>query len=200
MGVCGAFLAGEWAVVLVNGDVLKPAIAFQILDALPPGLHHEQNLVVGQILELAVVFRRLDDNFVRAHRLHLVIDSVGAPFGISLNAIERVRVREYRDLRRTLRRQAKKGVPGIRFLGTKRTAARGFAGVFPVSHDHPTARDGIFTKFHEKILSQGGGLQKDSFGRGKRIQENVAPASRRHLCDGWRAEKSPARRPRYENP
>ena len=130
---------------------------------------HQQDLVVGQILELAVVLGRLDDDFVRAHRLHLVVDPVGAPLGIALHAVERVRVRQDRDLRRAMRREAKKRGLGIRFLGTKRTAARGFAGVFAVPDDHPTARDGIFTKFHERILSQGGGLQKDSFGWRRKI-------------------------------
>jgi hypothetical protein len=85
--------------------------------------------------------------------------------------------------------QTKKSVPGIRFLGTKRTSASGFADVPPVSHDHPTARDGIFTKFHEKILRQGGGLQKDSFGQGKKISEddseNDSPDLAARRSDSW---------------
>ena len=177
MGV-RAFLAGQRAVILVDGNVLEPAVALQILDALPPGLHDQHNLIVGQILELAVVFGRLDDDFVRAHRLHLVVNSVGAALGVALHAIERVRMREHGDLRRALRGQTKKSGLGIRFLGTKRAAARGFAGVFPVSHDHPTARDGIFTKFHGRILSQG-----------ERIAEGFIRPEKRNFMERIRRSK-----------
>ena len=97
-----AFLAGEGTVILVDGDILEAAVALQILDAMPPGLQDQQNLIVGQILELAVVFGGLDDDFVRAHRLHLVVAPVGAALGIALDAVQRIRVRQHRNLRRAL--------------------------------------------------------------------------------------------------
>ncbi len=45
------------------------------------------NLVVAQILQLAIVFRRLDDDFIGAHRLHLVVDSIGATIRVAFDAI-----------------------------------------------------------------------------------------------------------------
>jgi len=164
-----AFLARKGPVILVDRDILEAAVALQILDAMPPGFQNKQDLVVGQIFELAVVFGGLDDDFVRAHRLHLVVAPVGAPLGIALHTVERIRVRQDRNLRRAMRREAKKCVLGARFLGAKWASARGFTGVSAVADNHPTARNGIFTKFHEWILRQGGGLQKDSFGRRRKI-------------------------------
>jgi hypothetical protein len=62
-----------------------------------------------------------------------------------------------------------------------------------MSHDHPTARDGIFSKFHERILRQRGGLQKDSFGQGKKIREdnpeNDSPDFPARRSDSWVADR-----------
>ena len=88
-----SFLARKWAVILIGRDIFKPAVALQILDALPPGFQNQKNLVVAQILKLAIVFGCLHDDFVGAHRLHLIVDSVGPALGITFHAKERVRVR-----------------------------------------------------------------------------------------------------------
>ena len=49
------FLSGQRPVILVDGNIFEAEVALQILDALPPGLHHQQDLVVAQVLEFAVV-------------------------------------------------------------------------------------------------------------------------------------------------
>jgi hypothetical protein len=88
-----AFLARKWAVILIGRDIFEAAVTLQILDALPPGFQNQKNLVVAQILKLAIVFGCLHDDFVGAHRLHLIVDSVGPALGITFHAKERVRVR-----------------------------------------------------------------------------------------------------------
>jgi hypothetical protein len=83
----GALLPGERPIILVDGDIFEPEVALQIFDALSPGLHDQHDLIVGQILKLAIVFRRLDDDFIRAHRLHLVVDPVGPTIRVAFHAI-----------------------------------------------------------------------------------------------------------------
>ena len=140
-----AFLARKWAVILVGRDIFEPAVALQILDALPPGFQDQENLVVAQILKLAVVFGCLYDDFVGTHRLHLIVDSVSPALGIAFHAKERVRVRKHDYLREPLSREAEKRILGARFFGTEWTAAGCFASVFPMPDDYPTPRDRIFT-------------------------------------------------------
>jgi hypothetical protein len=47
------------------------------------------------------VFRRFDDDFVGTHSLHGVVHSIGAPPGISFDAIKRVWMRQNQDLPRS---------------------------------------------------------------------------------------------------
>ena len=115
-------------------------------------VHLERCRACQQLLVQIGAVRRaqvLNDDLVRANRLHLIVDPVGAPLGIAFDAIQRIGMRKHSDLRWTLRGQAKKRIAGIRFIGAKRTATRCCTRVVPVPYDHPTARDGIFTKFHE---------------------------------------------------
>ena len=88
---------GWLALVLKHGDVLKARVAFQINNPQRIGREHQLDLLVGQPRERPVVVGRLDNNFVRAHRAHAVVDAFrGAP-QVAFNLVKRRQMRTHPD-------------------------------------------------------------------------------------------------------
>ena len=142
-------LSRRGAVIAKCADVLKAPVAFQIRDAQGNGFQHARDFIVGHMRQRPSVVRAFDDDFMRAHRMHAVVNACGGALRMALDAIERLRVRNHANLRRPVRRQ---GEQRRSFFPrrAKRTRAGAVNLRLALSGDYPTARDGVFSKFHQR--------------------------------------------------
>ena len=81
--------------------------------------------------------------------MHAVVDACGGALRMALDAIERLRMRNHANLRRPVRRQGeqRRSLPPASKTDTRR---RGVNLRLALSGDYPTARDGVFSKFHQR--------------------------------------------------
>ena len=145
------FLSSSLTVILENADVFKPAVALQVLK---PHRGQSQKLFylwVGDVPYVPVVSRVFEQNLVRAHRSHPVVEAVtAAARGFALNMIKRLRMH---DGPRRPRAAIQTGQIGNNFrrLGVRpaeaaRARVRSIIDNI-VARDHPRTGDGIFTEF-----------------------------------------------------
>src|ERR1700686_2166571 len=83
------FLAGVLAMVFEQADVLDARIALKIEDALGDQAEKVSNLIVAGAPQMRVVSRVFDQHFMRADRVHAVINAVAAAAGFALDAVKR---------------------------------------------------------------------------------------------------------------
>ena len=81
-------LAGVKTEVLEDTDVLEASIFLQVLDALRAKREILLDLAVVGVPQLAVVAGVFDDDFVRANRLHGVVEAVARAAGIAFDVID----------------------------------------------------------------------------------------------------------------
>ena len=89
-GGMAEFLAGILAIVLEQADVLDARVTLKVENALGGKAKEVRDLVVAGVPQMAVVVRIFDQHFVRADRVHAVVDAVAAAAGFSFNAVERL--------------------------------------------------------------------------------------------------------------
>jgi hypothetical protein len=92
--------------------------------------------------------RSLDDDFVRAVRRHPVVYSLRGASRVAFDMVERAEMRKRADLPGTFRGQIEKHPRLETVLRAERARVRRDFFRGGMSDYHPTARDGIFTKFH----------------------------------------------------
>ena len=83
------FLAGILAIVFEQADVLDARVALEVENALGGEAKEVRDLIVAGIPQMPVVARIFDQHFMRAHRMHAVINSVAAAARLALDAVER---------------------------------------------------------------------------------------------------------------
>src|ERR1700674_3637886 len=86
------FLSGALAVILENADVLKSAVALQILN---PQRDQAQELLdfdIARVPEMAVMAGILEQDFVSPNRSHAVVEALPAAGRFALDVIESVRM------------------------------------------------------------------------------------------------------------
>ena len=141
-------LAGKYAMVLENGDVLEPRVAFQVRNALGIGREDPLNFFILELRELPRVVRGLDDNLMSADRLHAVEDSLCLPPRIAFDVVQRIQVSHHAHLPVCLRGYGQDGRAFDARIRTQRAAFAGGGRLLAMAGDHPTASDGIFAEFH----------------------------------------------------
>ena len=83
------FLPGVLAVILEQADVFDARIALEIEDALGGQPQEMSDLIVAGVPQMPVVTRIFDQNFMRADRVHAVIDPVAAAARFTLDMVKR---------------------------------------------------------------------------------------------------------------
>ena len=110
------------AVILENADVLEAAVALQILNPLRGQTQKLFDLNVAGIPDMAIVARIFQQNFVRSHRSHAVVESVAAAGRLAFDVVKRLRMHN-RARRPRAAIHAGQGGDDLRGLGG-RTAKR----------------------------------------------------------------------------
>src|SRR5229473_1237296 len=146
-------LAGKYAMVLENGDVLEPRVAFQIRNAVGIGREDAFNLFILELCKLPRVVPGLDDNFMSPDRLHPVEDSLRLPPRIAFDVVQRIEVSHDAHLPVCLRGYGQDGSAFDAGIRTQRAAFAGGGRLLAMADDHPTASDGIFAEFHSVGVS-----------------------------------------------
>jgi hypothetical protein len=85
-------LPGHTAVILEDADVLKPDIAFEVLNALSAEGEILFDLAIVGVPEMTIMPRVLDNDFMRADRAHFVIKSVTRTAWIAVDPVKRMRM------------------------------------------------------------------------------------------------------------
>src|SRR5258705_11292470 len=85
-------LARAPPLILEDADVLEAAVALQILDSLRDQPQKLLNLGIARVPEVSVMVGIFEQQLVRSHRAHAVIDSIPAPRRIALNPVNRRRM------------------------------------------------------------------------------------------------------------
>src|SRR6266568_6110870 len=142
------FLAGKYAMVLENGDVLEPRVAFQVRNAVGTGSVKTLNLFILELREPPRVVAGLDDNLMSADRLHAVEDSLRLPPRIAFDVVQRIQVSHDAHLPVCFRGYGQDGRAFDARIRTQRAAFAGGGRLLAMADDHPTASDGIFAEFH----------------------------------------------------
>jgi hypothetical protein len=84
----GEFLAGVLAKVFEQADVLDARVTLEVENALGGKSKEVRDFIISGVPQMTVVIGIFDQHFVRAHRVHAVVNSVAAAAGFSLNAVQ----------------------------------------------------------------------------------------------------------------
>ena len=129
---------------------LKRASRFKSRMRCGVSLENPFDLLVAHARERAVVVGRFDDDFVCPHGAHAVVDPFRHCARPRLRAVERMKVRDARAPGRAAATASSSsagvspdapGRAGSRSRGMRSLSSR-------MAYAHPTASDGILTKFH----------------------------------------------------
>ncbi len=99
------FLSGLRALILEHGHIFEARVALQVRDAAGPCVQHALDLLVAHLRHRLGVIGRFDDNLVRAHGRHAVVDSLGGARGLAFDAVERAKMRIHAHLPLAVGRQ-----------------------------------------------------------------------------------------------
>ena len=83
------FLACAFTVILVETYVLDARIALEIEDALGGQAQKMSDLVVTGIPQMTVVARIFDQHFMRANRVHAVVNAIASAVRFAFNMVKR---------------------------------------------------------------------------------------------------------------
>src|SRR5580704_10187642 len=147
-------LPGVVAIVLAKADVLDAGIAFEIEDALGGQAKKVGDLIVAGAPEMPIMAGVFDQDFMRTHGVHAVINAVAAAVRFALDTVEGFGmhhgtrgpgdargVGRFRNhLRRWRGTVAEKAVGGMTWTAFGRI----------IAGNDPRAGDGILAEFHRQ--------------------------------------------------
>ena len=141
------------SMILKNGHVFESLIQLKVLDTLRCQTQKSFYLRVARVPQLVIMFRILDQHFVRTHGTHAVVDAISLALRVALDAVQRggMNNRACRPSWRRFRRYRADHLRGVLAARTE-TAGRYFGlelvffGVV-TSYD-PRPCDGIFAQLH----------------------------------------------------
>ena len=144
-------LAGCFAVILENADVLEPAVALQILNSHRGQSQELFDFEVARIPEVGVVARIFEQDFMRADCSHAVVEAVPAARRLAFDVVERMRMDD--GARRPgAAIHSGQGGDDLAWLGGRTAKPAGLRRWSRlddiVTGNHPGTCDGIFAEFH----------------------------------------------------
>ena len=147
-------LSGMAAEILDDADVLEAAILLEVVDTLSAKRQVLLDLAVVGVPQLAVVAGILDDDLVRADRLHGVVQAVARAAGLAFDPVNGMgmddRARRPRiAIHRRHRGDHLQLLARLRAEGAEIIAAAVVVGL--VAGDDPGAGDGILAQFHRAV-------------------------------------------------
>src|ERR1700722_1176764 len=99
------FLTGMQALVFVYRDVLEARIALEVANTQRVGFQDPFDFLVAELGKRASMIRRLDDDLVRADKIHTIVNAFGGAARFAFDTVERAKVRQGPNLPRTLARE-----------------------------------------------------------------------------------------------
>src|SRR5271165_4227711 len=147
------FLPGVLAVVLEETYVLEAGVALEVENALGGEAEKVRDFLIAGVPQMAVVAGIFDQDFMRADRVHAVINAIAAAAGLAFDVVERLRMHHGARRPRCTGSVWSSGNHLQRLgVGTKRAggldARSRFAWV--IARDDPGTRDGILSEFHRE--------------------------------------------------
>ncbi len=145
-------LASGASEILVDGDVLEAAVALEVGNARAGENKELLHFGVGGAPVIPVVARVLDQHFVSAHRLHLVIQAFAAACGVAFHVVDRVGMHHGAGRPRASGDRWARGdhLRRMRAVGAE-VANSAVGGAWRlVAGDHPGTRDRVFAQFHKR--------------------------------------------------
>src|ERR1700722_9111112 len=137
------------ALILEHRDVFEARIFLEISNSRGPNVEYTLNLFVAELRHALIVMRRLDDDFVRPERTHLVVHAFGQPARLIFDPIQWVGVRNDAHLPSTFARHTQDRGFLIDAGAIKRTRRTRLVKIFGLAQHYPTLRDWIAADFHE---------------------------------------------------
>src|SRR5208283_4846610 len=122
-------------------------------DPQAPHPQHALDFLITQLRKFLVVLARLNYQFVRAQRPHLVVNTFGSPARIILHAVQRLRVGYHTPLPYTFSRPGQNRFGAFHDSGIEGTLSLRTLQLLSLSTYNPALCYGISSDFHGVFIA-----------------------------------------------